>query len=111
MRSILWVIFVGGLMQGACADDTPAETRPLQSHGPSTNAESGYRQLRSQSAGAHPVVASDLPPAHYDISMGQHGDEYFDKRHVGSFAWTDKKWRDRCSGSPCTCGLLAGDER
>ncbi len=97
MRPILWVIFVGAsLMEAACVDHAPTEARPLQSHGPSINADTSELQLRSLTTVALPVIAGAT--AHYDMSMGQHGDAYFNKPHVGSLAWTDKQWRDRCSG-------------
>ena len=98
MRPILWAGFVGvNLMQSACVGDAPAEAQLLQSQHPATNADSRDLQLRSLATVAHPANVGG-PAAHYDISMGQHGEAYVNKPHVGSFAWTDKQWRERCRG-------------
>ena len=43
-------------------------------------------------------ISGDVPAARYDLSMGHHGGDYFERPHVGSFAVTDKQWRERCRG-------------
>jgi mono/diheme cytochrome c family protein len=97
MQASFGMIFVGAsLALGACSEHAPAET--LQSHRPTTNTGNSGRPTRSLILAPEPLGASVRPPAHYDLSMGHHGDAYFEKPHVGSFAWTDEQWRDRCRG-------------
>ena len=98
MRWFRWLIVLGAtLAEAACRDGRPAGTRRGSGDAIVSNAVDRERELRSSNTAMHPFMPAALPVA-YDVGMTMHDPVYVDRKHIGSFAWTDEQWRLRCAG-------------
>jgi mono/diheme cytochrome c family protein len=101
LRRMIWIRWLtlagASLAQGACRNDGPAVVQRGAGDSLAIDPAERERELRALITATRPFTQTALP-ASYDLGMTMRDPVYVDRKHVGSFAWTDEQWRLRCAG-------------